>query len=299
MRIATIIVTYNRKNLLLECVQSVLAQSTPLTSIYIINNNSTDGTIEFLQTNGILKNKLIKLINLTKNIGGAGGFNLGIQIAYQDGCDYMWLMDDDTIALPSTLEKLFKVYQLLENENIGFVCSHVEWIDQTPHKMNIPHIKLTIQEYPFNYFAKYNYFLIKSCSFVSVLISRYTILYAGFPRAEMFIWGDDLEYFTRISQMKFLGVYVPESIVIHKTHKNENDNIFTLDEKNLWKLSYSVRNNLYIIKKYDGFYAFIKKIFLNLFILSSLILRKKDKIKYKKIKILFINTIKSTKFIKA
>lgn len=293
IKISVVVVTYNRKYLLLECIQALLKQTIKLYTIYIINNNSTDGTDAFIKQKININDTNIKIINLDVNLGGSGGFNYGMQLAYKNNSDYVWLMDDDTVAFPDSLEKLFKAYQVLLNQNIGFVCSHVDWIDRTPHKMNLPHIKLIVNDYPFNYFAKYNFFLIKSCSFVSVLIPRYVISSAGFPIKEMFIWGDDLEYFTRLNKLKFLGIYVPESIVIHKTTKNKNDDILSLDEKDIWKLYFSIRNNLYILKVHYGLFFFYRKIAYNLFILIFIVLFSKNKNKSTKVKVVIKSTISS------
>ena len=53
-KVCAVVVTYNRKALLLECVQAILRQSYPIEKIVIIDNASTDQTEEYLEENGIL-----------------------------------------------------------------------------------------------------------------------------------------------------------------------------------------------------------------------------------------------------
>ena len=74
MKVVAVIVTFNRKRLLLENVQRLLSQTINIHKIIIVDNCSTDGTKEYLNKNGILDNKNIYYHILEKNIGGAGGF---------------------------------------------------------------------------------------------------------------------------------------------------------------------------------------------------------------------------------
>ena len=106
MRVASVVVTYNRKKLLGECLTGLLNQSKPLDAIYIIDNNSDDGTQEYLTDQGFLANPRIIYKLLPTNTGGAGGFNAGIQLALAGDFDWLWLMDDDVEPLCDALENL-------------------------------------------------------------------------------------------------------------------------------------------------------------------------------------------------
>ena len=106
INISCVVVTYNRLELLKENIKSLLNQTYAPNKIYIINNCSTDGTAGYLaQFNNHNK---ITVVNLPKNIGGAGGFNHGTKLAVKEGAGYVWLMDDDTIPEPDALEHLVK-----------------------------------------------------------------------------------------------------------------------------------------------------------------------------------------------
>ena len=73
-KIASIIVTYNRKNMLKDCLDSILEQNAPLNMIFIIDNNSNDGTQELLKKEGYIDNPKINYRKLNENKGSAGGF---------------------------------------------------------------------------------------------------------------------------------------------------------------------------------------------------------------------------------
>ena len=74
-----VVVTYNRLNLLKENIQALKAQTFQLHTIFIIDNCSTDGTREFLDS--LSNDTQIKVIHLPENKGGAWGFYEGIKQA--------------------------------------------------------------------------------------------------------------------------------------------------------------------------------------------------------------------------
>ena len=80
-KVVAIIVTYNRKELLRECIEALLNQDYKHCDILIIDNASTDGTREYI--NSVVDNKKVIYINTGSNLGGAGGFNYGIKEAYK------------------------------------------------------------------------------------------------------------------------------------------------------------------------------------------------------------------------
>lgn len=77
--IATVIVTFNRKELLIKCKDAVLGQTYLPSTIYIIDNASTDGSEGLLQSkglhHGLVNGVTICYKRLSKNSGGAGGFS--------------------------------------------------------------------------------------------------------------------------------------------------------------------------------------------------------------------------------
>ena len=126
-KVAAIVVTYNRKELLRECLQALLAQTIPDLDILLIDNASTDGTKEYI-TDIVEENPSIRYMNTGSNLGGAGGFHCGLKKAYERGYDYMWIMDDDTIPYPDALEQLFVADKRLKGR-YGFLSSGVLWAD--------------------------------------------------------------------------------------------------------------------------------------------------------------------------
>ena len=105
-RVAVVVVTYNRKALLVECLEALLNQTHAPERILVIDNAATDGTPELLAQMGLLNEPSIWYQRLEENLGGAGGFEIGMRLAYSHlDCDWFWLMDDDTIPTPAALER--------------------------------------------------------------------------------------------------------------------------------------------------------------------------------------------------
>ena len=102
---AAVVVTFNRKNLLLECLHGLVEQTLKVQKIFVVDNNSTDGTQEYLRTN-LSQNPLYDLTFLEENTGGAGGFHTGVQKAFEAGYEWIWLMDDDITPKKDCLDTM-------------------------------------------------------------------------------------------------------------------------------------------------------------------------------------------------
>lgn len=243
MKVNCVIVTYNRLSLLKECLEAVKQQTFPINQTIIVDNCSTDETGDFLKQFENEEN--IQVIRTEKNIGGAGGFSLGLKSAVMEGCDFTWLMDDDTIPTPTALEELIKV--AAEHPNTGFVCSRVNWTNGEEHIMNRPNL--------FNNEILKNKQRIpavhpcRTCSFVSVLINSTAVYRLGLPIKEFFIWCDDIEYTERISKSGYPCYYTDHSIALHKTAVNYFPSIDKAPASMATRFYYQARNTSYLKRK--------------------------------------------------
>ncbi|WP_270584491.1 glycosyltransferase family 2 protein [Bacillus smithii] len=252
--VCAVVVTYNRKELLQECLEALLAQSCKVNKILVVDNASTDGTPEFVKSFF----PEVHLLQLTSNIGGAGGFHEGIKWAYERGYDWIWVLDDDTITLNDTLEQLFKAYNEFPIEKKPhLLASKVIWSDNNLHPMNLPIINKSDFETIF-LAASFSCVSLRASSFVSLLLHRKVIEQNGLPLKEYFIWNDDLEYTSRILKNGF-GVLNPKSIVIHKTKSK-----YTPVESSGNRYYYEVRNKLWLLKTDSLFKKEKVKIFLSM-----------------------------------
>jgi rhamnopyranosyl-N-acetylglucosaminyl-diphospho-decaprenol beta-1,3/1,4-galactofuranosyltransferase len=258
-KIAAVVVTYNRKELLKECLDAILYQTYPVNSIIIIDNASNDGTSIFLKENGYLNNSIIDYMIMPKNIGASGGFYEGVKSGYEKGFDLLWLMDDDAEPYNDSLNILMKnkedncvLAPLVISKDGKLLTNHRGAINyQNLFKKFI----LPIDENNLG-----NALEISFASFVGQLIPRGVIEEIGYPNSQFFIDYDDFEYCIRISRVNKI-ILVPGSIVIHKegwsrSYKRKKFfwNISTLPRVDIcqyWRTYYSLRNLIYIAKKYQ------------------------------------------------
>ena len=225
-----------------------------------------------------------KVINLEKNLGGAGGFYYGIKSAYEIGCDYLWIMDDDTIATPTAVEHLVYSLEILQEKNVGFLTSNVLFKDESPCMMNIPD---TVHRW--NEFISKGIVEISHTSFVAMFIPASVVKEVGLPIKEYFIWGDDGEYSTRILRSGYAGYLIADSTVYHYMKENIGVDIFNTPKERISRFFYFYRNTT-ITYRIRGFKSFCKIILFHNLIMAKLLFSKTDH-KLKKIFTVFRGTV--------
>lgn len=235
-QIAAVIVTYNRKELLEECIQAVMAQSLLPQAILVIDNSSTDGTQEYISA--YIHEKQIEYYNTGENLGGAGGFSCGIRLAVKKEFDYIWIMDDDTIPKRDSLENLLDAAGQV-SPGWGFLSSKAVWQDGSFCRMNEQKL------YGQSIHTASGIVPCRQATFVSLLLSADAVEQLGLPIKEFFIWGDDVEYTRRLSADRPC-YYVSDSVVLHKTANNVGSNIAKDEAARLPRYRYAYRNEVYI-----------------------------------------------------
>lgn len=256
--VISIIVTYNRKALLMECLDAVLSQSYPVSKIVLIDNASTDGTKDELEQKGYLRNAIIDYHLMDSNTGGAGGFHQGMKIAQNFDCDWVWIMDDDTIPTANCLENLIlankTIKQIDPDGPISFLASAV--YGENHEYMNLPGISSKVSPNGYGYwyrYLEYGIISISRATFVSVLINKKALEKCGLPDPDFFIWGDDTEYTTRLTTYYGDAYFIGKSVAIHKRKNAKNLNIE--DETDIERIKmyhYHFRNSMIFQRYYQG-----------------------------------------------
>jgi len=255
-KVSAVIVTYNRLNKLKKSVCQSLKED--FDNIIIVNNASNDGTEEWLKT---LKDKRLHILNLKHNIGGAGGFHIGIKYVIEK-LDSEWLVcfDDDAYPYKDTIKK-FK--DLSFEDNVVSIAAAVFLPNGKISKMNIPRFNLCKKKKHYldeKFFYKNKYVSIDMSSFVGYFVRTSIIKKLNhLPRKELFIYGDDLIFSLTLTKKGYKHFFVPQLKFIHDTDTIENEKQIY---KPIWKVYFTFRNGieLYRImeKKCTYFYAVTK-----------------------------------------
>jgi len=254
MKITAVVVTHNRLNDLKVCINALKKQTRKVDEIIVVNNDSKDGTKEWLdkQTNITTIHQL--------NLGGAGGFHNGMKLAYENGCDWVWCMDDDGFAdtncLKNLLNRINNNYEVVgpfvldknKNNKLAFPCPCIK-MKEKELAYNGTYVKKLFPEIIENWAVLFN----------GVLISQDVISEIGFPLKELFIWGDEFEYLRRIKRKGFRYYTVTNAIFYHpkmklKTHTNLFGIEVIIDYKKELKYFYFFRNLGYLSKEDYKFY---------------------------------------------
>lgn len=238
MGIAAVVVTFNRSEKLERSIRAIYAGNLVPDSVFVVNNCSTDDTLEKL---GELQKEFetLHIVNTRENMGGAGGFFVGLKAAYDYGASSYWIMDDDAYAESDALARLAEAHNALSrNEDVGFLCSRVNWTDGEICAMNQP---VTTWDWMRRYSPQSQLVKVRSCSFVSCFFTREILEEVGLPIAEFFIWFDDQEFTFRVSE-KYSSYAVMNSIVVHDLDENKGVSFQQVTDANLWKYKYGAAN---------------------------------------------------------
>lgn len=283
-----VVVTYNRKELLRQCLRNLMNQKGASCDILVIDNASTDGTKEMIELEFALPEIMYE--NTGSNLGCSGGNQYGIKKVVMMGYEYVWIMDDDTWPEETALSELYLADEKL-NGKWGFLSSVAYWTDGSICKMNIQ--KKNIFKHVGEKEYQSGIAPVKMCSFVSLLVKREAIIKLGLPIGEYFIWTDDYEYTGRISR-EYPCYMVSGSKVVHamKTHIRVD---FARDDiSRLGRYHYIYRNDVHCYRQYGlkGWcYIISKDVYTILHIL-----RNSKEAKLKKIKVVFQGFFEGLRF---
>lgn len=230
-KVIAVVVTYNRQELLADCISALRKQTRKLDQILVINNGSTDSTEEWLR-------KQTDLEYITqKNVGGAGGFYTGIKTGFENKYSWLWLMDDDGYPKEDALEKLLednKEELCLRNCAVINKDDRKSFVWKTENYKSIDEVKKNIIKnvaHPFN----------------GTLLHRKIIERVGFPKATLFLWGDETEYYYRIIRKNKIPFYTKASSIHYHpacVYSYKTDWAFSSN----WKMYYYVRNRFFVLK---------------------------------------------------
>ena len=254
--ISVIIVNYNVKELLEQCVKSIFSASSNLkVEVIVVDNNSFDGSVEFLKQK-FPGNAQLKIIESPINLGFAKANNLGAKEAKGE---YLLILNPDTILQEDTLERSLEFYKA--NKEIGALTC----------KLILPNGKLDLacrRSFPTPSVAVYRILGLSRIFPKSKLFGKYNLTYLdendtyevdaivgaymlikkdiyekvkGFDE-DYFMYGEDLDLCFRIKKAGYKIYYYPETSIIH--YKGESTK----------KSSISYVNNFY-----GAMQVFVKK----------------------------------------
>lgn len=248
MKIIAVVVTYNRLELLKRNI-ACLRANRPLDAIVVVNNGSTDGTTAWLASEPGLH-----VVNQA-NVGGSGGFYMGIREACRLDADWIWCMDDDVFPRPDCLESLLRH---AGRSDVGMLAPR-RLMEGKVYTNDFQALDLTC---PFAslYKGKLSKMQVDApteicgTAFEGPFIRREVVEKIGLPKKELFIFCDDTDYCIRTVQAGYKIMYVPEALM-DKEKFFSKDTWVERNKKKKWKRFYQVRNSAYLNHHYGKNWA--------------------------------------------
>jgi GT2 family glycosyltransferase len=265
--IICVVVTYNRLSLLKECISALRNQTYKLDKILVVNNDSNDGTTEWLNIQQDLE------VIHQGNLGGAGGFYTGIKEAVKQNYDYIWVMDDD---VEPELDCLYHLVEAFKAKGDYYDILMPDRFYDLERKQNWHYGTALNFTNPFKDLAKGDGVVasnrnsgeileIVAFPFEGPMFKREVIVTIGEVEKDFFIIHDDTDYSVRAIKAGFkIGVVtaalLPKKIPLIRNSPRKVD----------FKLYYTVRNNIILDRKFGSiFFALVRNGVLSLKLIGS------------------------------
>lgn len=232
MSIGVVIVTYNRIEKLKIALKSFEKQTLLPSYIVVVNNASTDKTVDFLKVWKEKETSFSKyVINLSENLGGSGGFYTGLKYAQTLNSDWIWVSDDDAFPDKDALKNAKRFLNKKYSAVCGAVINNGKIDLNHRRKLNFKWCKVISKDIPKKAYSQQK-FELDSFSYVGTIINKQKLRMIGLPRKGYFIWMDDTEHSLRLRTVGKI-ICVPSVKIYHNTGKEQGVS---------WKTYYGIRN---------------------------------------------------------
>ena len=253
-KVFIVILNYNGKAVIKNCLTSVFKVAYPNFEVVLVDNNSTDGSLELAKANF----SKINFIKNEENLGFATGNNIGIRFALERMADFVLVLNNDTEVDKDFLTKLVSVAQLDETigllspvifngqtKQIWFSGGKINWL-----KMRTEHINIVQTEdyYPSSF--------ITGCS---MLVRSAVFKKIGLFDEDFFLYWEDADFSFRANKAGFKNMVVSASWVYHfeQSEKYHASKVYWLVVSGL---IFFKKNTTFWLRPWIGLYLMGRKI---------------------------------------
>ncbi len=234
--VAVVIVTYNRADLLTRMLDGLAAQTRPADAVYVVDNASTDHTREVLHRHDLP----LRVSHSEDNLGGAGGFHLGVKKAYEAGHDRIWLMDDDVVPTPECLEVLLAQDEAcvaaVREDVAGRLVEKAAVDFDLRNPLAIRPKRATVDAtYP-DRAAMPARVELENVAFEGFMFRREVVDAVGLPDASFFIFYDDVDFAVRARRAGFRIWGIRDAVLVRQLDFDQQHDMAG------WKGFYMFRN---------------------------------------------------------
>jgi len=241
LSVASVTINANGGPLLVRQIEALMTQTHPLDEVIVVDNGSTDGSLEMAQR----ESPALTVLPLGENLGIGAALSVGLKYALEKGYDWVWLFDHDSQPAPDALEKLLDAYQrLAPTHNMGILsCLPVHSETGTEYHGMIWRDRFrSVAE---NTAPDGDYFADSVVSSGS-LVKAEAVRKAGYPRADFFIDFVDHEFNLRLRRHGYQIAVIRESGLSHRIGQPQQVRFgwrrWLRPQGPAWRVYYSARN---------------------------------------------------------
>lgn len=243
--VAVVVVTYNRADLLRGMLDGLGALRPAPDLVLVVDNASTDHTPEVLAACGLPG---LEVVRSTENLGGAGGFHLGMRTALERGVDRIWVMDDDVVPAPDCLAVLLahdEACLTAVREDVGGALVEKA---ATRFDLRSPWAikpKTAMVETDFGTRAAMPPLVeVENVAFEGLIVRREVVEAVGLPDPAFFIFYDDVDFALRARRAGYRIWAVRDAVLVRQLPFDQQHDLAG------WKGYYMYRNLFVVHARY-------------------------------------------------
>lgn len=220
-KVYVIVLNWNGKADTLECLRSLRATAYENYRVVLVDNGSEDDSIPAVRA----EFPAVEIVAVGRNLGFAGGNNVGIQHALDAGADYVYLINNDTTVDPAYLTELVaaaeadpkvgavggKIMYFSEPERIWFAGGKMNWLRNKGEHIGLDEIDAGQYDTP------------KEVAYLtgcSLLVKREVLEKVGLLEEDYFLYYEDADFSLRVQNAGYSTVYAPKSKIYHKVSRS-------------------------------------------------------------------------------
>ncbi|MCH5265154.1 MAG: glycosyltransferase family 2 protein [Lachnospiraceae bacterium] len=222
--IGIVICNYNKRDFVLDCIRSVKESRVQNFDIYMVDNASTDGSVEAVRQEF---GDAVTILQNDENLGGSGGFNTGLRVVRDKGYEYFVCLDDDVQVDENAIQALYEYMEA--NPEVGMAGSRVyhmqmpDYIQQCGLLIDFEHCSAkTLYADQLEDGTLPEVIECDTVATCSVMIRGSVVREtdAGIMPEDNFIYWDDMEWGHRIRMAGYRIVTLAASKVLHQMGAN-------------------------------------------------------------------------------
>lgn len=247
--VAVVVVTYNRAGLLLRMLGALAASEHRPDAVIVVDNASTDHTATVLDGAREAHRDLpLQVIRPERNLGGSGGFHLGVEAAYEQGFDRIWLMDDDVLPAPDCLGILMDTDEdclmAVREDTTGRLIEKAAVTFDLRNPLKIKPKTAMVETTYGERAAMPERVELENVAFEGFMVRRRVVEQIGLPDADFFIFYDDVDYALRARRAGFRIWGVRDAVLVRQLDFDQQHDLGG------WKGYYMYRNLFTVHRRY-------------------------------------------------